>query len=188
MEELVDDYNFSVFWKPFQLNPEMPKEGMPSNSLLEEKYGESVAGEMMENMTRLGKSEGIHFNFPAIPITPNTMKIHRLIRYAGLYQKQNLLVNSLFGAYFELGENLGDDGVLLEHAVRAGLNYNDTSGFLDGDEFLREVEEEESAYRNAGIRGVPAFVINHQFLIVGAQTPEFFISAIKQLESQGGVN
>jgi predicted DsbA family dithiol-disulfide isomerase len=133
-------------------------------------------------MTETGKSEGISFDFPAIPFTPNTKLYHRLVKYAGLFHKQDALVNSLFQAYFETGEDISDPNTLLNHAERAGLDRGEVSKFLNSDSFLKEVEEEEEIYRNAGITGVPSFIINRKYLVVGAQPPDYFESAFSQME------
>lgn len=181
MSELSESFQFTLYWKPFQLHPELPVDGLPGNSLLEEKYGKQVAGEMLSNMTELGKSEGIQFNFSNIPLTPNTKEYHRLIRYSGLFNKQDQLVKSLFRAYFELGENIGQREILLNHAESVGLNREETEKFMLGADFVEDIAAEEEMYRNAGVRGVPAYIMNRKYLIVGAQTPDYFKSAFLEI-------
>jgi predicted DsbA family dithiol-disulfide isomerase len=182
MDKLSSEYDFSIQWKPFQLHPEMPPEGMPGTELLEKKYGVERAKQMLTSMTETGKTEGISFNFPAIPFTPNTKLYHRLVKYASMFHKQDALVNSLFQAYFEMGEDISDPNTLLSHAERAGLDREEVSKFLNSDSFLKEVEDEEEIYRNAGITGVPSFIINRKYLVVGAQTPDYFESTFSQME------
>jgi predicted DsbA family dithiol-disulfide isomerase len=182
MQKLSSEYEFSIQWKPFQLHPEMPPEGMPGMELLEKKYGVERARQMLVTMTETGKTEGISFNFPAIPYTPNTKLYHRLVKYAGMFHKQDMLVNSLFHAYFESGEDINDPKTLVDHAEKVGLDPEEVHKFLNSDSFLKEVEEEEEVYRNAGITGVPSFIINRKYLVVGAQPPEYFESAFLQME------
>lgn len=181
MEKLGSNFEFKINYKPFQLHPEMPPEGLPGNELLERKYGKERSIQMLQSMTETGKSEGINFNFPSIPFTPNTKLYHRLLKYAGMFNMQEKLVNSLFRAYFEEGENLGDRDVLLDHAERAGLNRMEVSKFFESDDFIKEIEEEEEMYRNAGITGVPSFIVNRKYLIVGAQSPEYLEQAFTQM-------
>lgn len=187
MSELAEKFQFILFWKPFQLHPDIPLQGLPGNSLLEEKYGKQVAGEMLTNMTRLGKTEGIEFKFSEIPLTPNTKEYHRLIRYAGIFNKQDLLVKSLFKAFFEMGENISNREILLKHAESVGLNGEETSKFLNSSDFIEDIISEEEMYRNAGVRGVPAYILNRKYLIVGAQTSEYFKSAFLELEKTEGI-
>ena len=181
MHSLSEDFQFSIEWKPYQLNPDMPIEGMKGNELLEKKYGKEKSEEMLKNMTELGKLEGIQFNFQNIPYTPNTIMYHRMIKYASLFNKQNEMVNFLFGAYFEKGEDLTDLNLFLKYAELSGLDREETEKFLKSSEFLEDILSAEEAYRKVGIRGVPSYIINQKYLLVGAQTPDYFQSAFLEI-------
>ncbi len=170
-----------VTWKPFQLNPTMPKEGMDRTAYLEAKFGSLDAfRQLEEHMLEAGRSEQISFAFDKIARTPSTFLAHRLIWYAGQRSCQDAVVDSLFRGYFEEGADIGSSPVLIQLATRAGL---DAERFLQGDEGTAEVKAEESAGHRLGIRGVPYFVINGVYALSGAQPAERFVAAFKQVEA-----
>jgi len=170
-----------VTWRPFQLNPTMPLDGMNRKAYLEAKFGSLEAfGLMEEQLLAAGAEEKIPFAFEKIQRTPNTFAAHRLVWYAALQGKQDEVVEGLFGAYFLEGGNLGDVKTLTHVAVEAGLDRIETETFLASEKGVVEVKAEEAVGRRLGIRGVPYFVINRTVAISGAQPPDIFVSAIQQ--------
>jgi len=170
-----------VTWRPFQLNPTMPLDGMNRKAYLEAKFGSLEAfGLMEEQLLAAGAEEKIPFAFEKIQRTPNTFAAHRLVWYAALQGKQDEVVDGLFGAYFLEGGNLGDVKTLTHVAVEAGLDRIETETFLASEKGVVEVKAEEAVGRRLGIRGVPYFVINRTVAISGAQPPDIFVSAIQQ--------
>ena len=167
-----------VAWKPFQLNPTMPKDGMDRTAYLEAKFGSlDVFKEMEERLLEAGSTEQISFAFEKIARTPNTFLAHRLIWQAGIQGRQDAVVEQLFKGYFEKGLDIGSPSILAELANRAGLGAGE---FLKSEAGVTEVKVEESMGHRLGIRGVPYFVLGGTYGISGAQPPEVFLSAFQR--------
>lgn len=168
-----------VIWRPFQLNPTMPEEGMDRRIYLEAKFGSQASYHRLEEqVAAAGASEGISFAFETMRKTPNTFLAHRLIWYAGQHDRQNSVVDALFKAYFELGADIGSQAVLADLAASAGL---EAARFLQTEEGAANVKAEEVAGRRLGIRAVPYFLLNKSYGISGAQPVDVFIGAIKSI-------
>lgn len=175
-----------VTWRPFQLNPTMPKEGMDRTAYLEAKFGSLDAfRQMEEHVLAAGASERIAFAFEKIARTPNTFAAHRLIWLGAREGRQNAVVDSLFQGYFEEGADIGSIPALVQLAVRAGLNEEIVERYLQSDEGTAEVKAEEAAGRKLGIRGVPYFVVGGTYAISGAQPVDVFVSALKRVAADG---
>lgn len=168
-----------VRWRPFQLNPTMPKEGIDRKAYLEAKFGRmSIVEEMEHRLLEAGRIERISFVFQKMAVTPNTFLAHRLIWYAGQQGCQNEIVNQLFKGYFEEGLDIGSAPVLAELADRAGLHAGQ---FLTSEEGVVEVKAEELGGHKLGIRAVPYFMFNKADSISGAQPVEVFVSAFEKI-------
>jgi predicted DsbA family dithiol-disulfide isomerase len=169
-----------VTWRPFQLNPTMPLDGMDRTTYLKAKFGSLEAfGRMEEQLLAAGAEESIAFAFDKIERTPNTFLAHRLIWYAGQQGCQNAMVDSLFQGYFEEGADIGSLSVLAQLAERAGLK---AEPLLRGQDGTEEVKAEESTGHRLGIRGVPYFLLNGTYALSGAQPSDRFVAALKQVE------
>ena len=180
LSESKDAVKPEITWRPFQLNPTMPKEGLERTAYLEAKFGSLDAFRQMEgHVLAAGAEEQIAFAFDKIARTPNTFLAHRLIWYAGQQGRQNAIVDSLFKGYFEEGADIGSLSVLVRLAERAGLK---AEPFLRGQDGTAEVKAEESAGHRLGIRSVPYFLLNGTYALSGAQPPEQFVAAFKQIE------
>ena len=170
----------AITWRPFQLNPTMPKEGLERTAYLEAKFGSLDAfRQMEEHVLAAGAEEQIAFAFGKIVRTPNTFLAHRLIWYAGQEGCQNAIVDSLFKGYFEEGVDIGSLSVLAQLAERAGLK---AAPFFEGQDGTAEVKAEESAGHRLGIRSVPYFLLNGTYALSGAQPPDRFVAAFKKVE------
>lgn len=164
-----------IAWWPFQLNPNMPRDGLERASYLTERFGSPEhAAEIYRQAEAAGRSEGIAFAFERIATTPNTLNSHRLIAFAGEAGSQNEVVESLFRRYFEQGGNIGAIDVLVECAVEAGLHSDQVRSFLESEAAREDVERGDIAARQLGINGVPCFIVNGRYAISGAQEPEVF--------------
>jgi len=184
LQERRDDSGMEVKWRPFQLNPTMPKNGMDRTIYLETKFGSlNRFKEMEQRLLEVGGAEQITFAFDKIARTPNTFLAHRLIWHAGIQGHQDAVVEQLFKGYFEEGLDIGSISILVELADRAGLRANE---FLTSEEGAAEVEAEESVGHTLGIRGVPYFVFDKTYGISGAQPLEVFVSAIEKTRTAGG--
>jgi predicted DsbA family dithiol-disulfide isomerase len=170
-----------VMWRPFQLNPTMPLDGMDRITYLKAKFGSLEAfGRMEEPLLAAGVDEQIPFAFEKIQRTPNTFAAHRLVWYAAQQGKQDEVVEALFRAYFLEGMNIGEVKTLTHVATEVGLNRTEAETVLASEKGVVEVKAEEAAGRRLGIRGVPYFVFNGSVSISGAQPPDIFVSAIRQ--------
>ena len=172
-----------VTWRPFQLNPTMPSDGMDRAAYLKAKFGSLEAfGQMKEQLLAAGADEQIPFAFEKIQRTPNTFAAHRLVWYAAQQGKQDAMVETLFRGYFLEGKNIGDLKTLAHVAAEAGLDRTETEEFLASEKGVVEVKAEETVGRRLGISGVPYFVFNGTVAISGAQPPDILVSAIQQAE------
>jgi len=160
---------FTVAWHPFQLNPEMPAEGVDRAQYRLAKFGSAERSRQMdERITETAAGVGIQFHLDKLTRTPNTVKAHRLIRFAGQKGMQDDVVEALFDAYFCNGADIGDDKVLAGIGHRGGLDYESVLTMLAGDEGKREVLAGDQMARNCGINGVPSFALQGHVLFSGA--------------------
>ena len=173
-----------VTWRPFQLNPTMPRCGMDRREYLEAKFGGPAATRSMyDRVTEAGAAEQLLFAFDRIQRTPNTFDAHRMIWHAGRFGKQERMVETLFRCFFVEGLDIGNVETLVQAATQVGLDRASTETFLVSDEGVEDVKGEESVGRRMGIRGVPYFVLNGAYTLSGAQPSEQFVAAFRQLES-----
>ena len=172
---LIPDVKAQVHWLPFQLNPEMPREGIARAEYRKAKFGSLERGrELDARVAAEGRGEGIGFAFERMQRTPNTVAAHRLIALA---QKQGVgqaVVDSLFKNYFEDAKDIGSLKVLEEIANQCGV-----TGWPDGVDD-REVAALEASMRGFGISAVPTFIFDRKFGVSGAHPPEALASAIKE--------
>jgi predicted DsbA family dithiol-disulfide isomerase len=175
-------------WRPFQLNPDMPQEGMTRQDYLAAKFGGSQhAGRVYHSVAEAGSTVGIAFAFDRIRRTPATREAHRLIRDAEAQGRATALVEALFRAYFIDGADVGERAVLVELAGRAGLDPIATARFLASDHGAAEVAAEERSARRVGINAVPCFILADHYAISGAQEPEFFLPVFDLVLNGGRV-
>ena len=167
--------DLAVAWRPFQLNPDMPREGVDRQRYMVAKFGsEQRVAEIFDAIEQAGESEGIQFAFDRIERTPNTVDSHRLIEYAGQRGAQDRVVEALFRRYFEQGEDIGDRSVLEAAAVDSGLDEGEVRRFLSGSEGTEHVRKESEAASRMGISGVPCFIFEGKYAVSGAQPPDVF--------------
>jgi predicted DsbA family dithiol-disulfide isomerase len=172
------DWDIKVRWRAFQLNPDMPAQGMDRKVYLELKFGGAAGAERVYGQVReAGEAEEIPFDFEAIGRTPNTVESHRLIRFAGGRGRQEETVEALFDAYFLRGEDIGDREVLMAVASAAGLDAAEAKAFLDSDLEAQAVRQEDEEARRSGLQGVPTFIVNGRFdlALSGAHVPEVLL-------------
>jgi predicted DsbA family dithiol-disulfide isomerase len=172
-----------ISWRPFQLNPTMPKSGLNRRTYLDAKFGGAEARQAIEaRVAKAGETAGIVFAFDRIERTPNTFEAHRLMWLAQQQGKQDELAEVLFHAYFSEGRDLANGQTLVEIATEAGLDRAEVQRWLTSDQGVEEVRGEERAGHRLGIRGVPYFVLNGTYAISGAQPPDIFVSALQKAE------
>ena len=172
---------FSVAWHPFQLNPEMPAEGVDRLQYRIAKFGSAERSQQMDaRITEVAAGVGIAFHLERLTRTPNTVKAHRLIRLGGQKGVQDGVVEALFDAYFCNGADIGDDKTLADIGHRGGLDYDAVLTMLAGDEGHREVLAGDQMARNAGIQGVPSFALQGHVLFSGAIPAEEMVDTFRR--------
>lgn len=167
----------TIRWRPFQLNPTMPRHGMERAAYLASKFGSLAEAERLHaNIGHVGLVEGIEFRFDLITTTPNTIDAHRLIRYAEAFSLGDAAADAMFDAYFSRGRDIGDHDTLADLAEEMGLERAPTRDYLAGGDGADAVRGEDMRARQLGIEGVPCFIVDKRFAISGAQEPEAFNS------------
>jgi predicted DsbA family dithiol-disulfide isomerase len=176
------NHPFSVEWHPFQLNPDMPAEGMDRRAYLEGKFGgKQQAVEVYGRIAEAAKAAGIEMDFAAIQRTPNTLNAHRLIHWAGLEGRQNAVVAALFRAYFKDGRDIGHTDTLVDIAKVCGMDPKATERLLATDADCADLTARDTDARQKGVTGVPAFLIAQQYMMPGAQPVETWQNVIDEL-------
>jgi len=172
--ELFDSAgNLDVVWRPFQLNPNMPVDGISRREYRIKKFGSWEYSQQLDSQVMAAaKEEGLDFNFDITEKTPNTFLGHKLVKFAEQHDCQDAVVDDLFAAFFCEGKDVGDKNFLLQVATRCGLDAAETERALADDTLASVVKTEEERGRSLGINSVPSFVANGRVLFSGAQQPE----------------
>lgn len=176
--------SFDVRYRPYRLDPSVPKGGLERAAYLAAKFGKNGGVEDAQKVIAAeGAKEGIEFDFAAIRRAPNTLDSHRLIRWAALTGAQDEVVERLFAAYFENGEDIGDIRVLADIADVSGMDGAQVADMLESDQDLALVEREDQLAREMGVTGVPAMIFANKVAVSGAREPEVLTMVIdKALE------
>ena len=175
----AEGMTFSVHWNPFQLNPDMPKQGRDRAAYRAEKFGSAAkSAELDQRITEAGAAAGLGFRTDLMTRTPNTIDAHRLIWLAEHHGVQDAAMEAVFRAYFIEGRDIGDPAVLAECGAEAGLR--DVAVFLAGDLAEDEVRAADEAARDAGVSGVPSFFLDGHALFSGAMPTETIVEAFRR--------
>lgn len=167
------DLLFDLSWRPFLLNPDMPRTGMARPDYVVRKFGgEERAKRLYASISELGLREGVVFAFERIRRTPSSIDAHRLVRFAARYDRADAMVEALFSVHFTEGYDIGDHGVLIAVAHACGLDAAEAKVFLSTDQEADAVHADNLRAHRLGINGVPCFVIGGKHAIAGAQEPE----------------
>jgi predicted DsbA family dithiol-disulfide isomerase len=184
IEAVGGAHPFAIRWRPYQLNPDMPADGMDRADYLAAKFGGSQnAARVYEKVEAAAAEAGLKMNFARIARAPNTLDAHRVIRWAGAEGVQTRLTMALFLRYFEKGEDLSDARVLCAAAEQAGLDGEVIARLLAGDADRAEVRKEAAAARESGVTGVPTFIIGGTYALIGAQPIETWARIQRGLEA-----
>jgi predicted DsbA family dithiol-disulfide isomerase len=173
-----------IRWRPFQLDPTIPPQGKDRREYMLAKFGsDERIREIHARIEPLGEAEGISFAFDAIKVAPNTLDAHRLIRWAGAAGEaiQNRLVRRLFQLNFEEGVNIGDHAVLVGAAREAGMDASVVATLLPTDADVEAVRTEIATASRMGISGVPCFLLEGKYAVMGAQDADTLADAIRQV-------
>jgi predicted DsbA family dithiol-disulfide isomerase len=180
------DLEVQITWHPFELNPNMGKQGQHLGEHLAEKYG-STPEQSQQNrahLTAIGKTLDIEFNFTDQSRIYNTFNAHQLLQWAKSFNKQTELKLALFDGYFTQQQNPDDIAVLLNLVDSVGLDRVEAEHVLVSQQFSESVRQEQALWQSRGISAVPAIILNQKYLISGAQSADYLIEAIKQLAAE----
>jgi predicted DsbA family dithiol-disulfide isomerase len=183
-EEHPDEETPAVRWLPFQLNPDLPEEGISRKEYVLRKFGPG-GSRNYAHVTSAGAEVGIDFAFDAITVQPNTVNAHRLMAYGAKLGREDEVAESLFRAYFQEGAILTDPSVLADIGARTGLERAALESYLASDEDRDAVLRGDIGARQSGINGVPFFIFNRRTAVSGAQAPATLLKAMKDAADAG---
>ena len=181
----MPDVSFDVRWRPFQLNPQMPREGMGREEYMAKKFGAGgPTKNFYEALENTGKGLGIDFQFEKIQFAPNTLDAHRLIHWASGGENKNIAAQSrlatrLFEVYFVEGGDVGNRDVLIDVARALGMNGELVGELLGSERDVEAIREQVGVAGKMGITGVPCFIIENKHAVMGAQKPEALVEAFE---------
>lgn len=183
--EARPEHPFTVQWHPFQLNPDMPREGMDRRVYLETKFGgRDNAVKTYARIAEAAEAAGLNIDFEAIKRTPNTLDAHRLIHWAALEGRQTAAVSRLFTAYFVEGKDIGEREVLAGIGKGIGLDGEMLARLMESDADLEDIRARDEHARMRGVTGVPTFVIANRHVVPGAQPTELWLRVIDDISEQ----
>jgi predicted DsbA family dithiol-disulfide isomerase len=174
----------AVRWRPFQLDPTIPAEGLPREEYLQRKFGPERISEIHRSLLTVGALEGIDFRFDLIKHSPNTLNAHRLISWAAERSKEGELVERLFRLYFTEGADIGNRTVLAQAADDLGLDREEADKFLASDDRRDEVLAQIEMCTNMGVTGVPTFIIANRYAVIGAQESRYIAGAVARVRAE----
>jgi predicted DsbA family dithiol-disulfide isomerase len=182
---LVSEVPVEVHWRPYFLNDWIPPEGMSREQYLTTKFGSPERYQGIAQRVRAAAAEEVlDYAVDRISRQPNTRDAHRLIRWAEGIGKAADMKQRLMDLYFTDGADLSDRAVLVRAAADVGLDPEDVRTALDSDKDIAEIDQEVEAAKEAGIQGVPCFILDGKYAISGAQEPEALAQAIMQASAQ----
>ncbi|NKE46363.1 DsbA family oxidoreductase [Roseomonas frigidaquae] len=183
-ELAAEGLRFNVRWRPYQLNPDMPQEGVVRAVYRAQKFGSEARGrELDANVAEAGRAAGVEFRHDLMQRTPNSVAAHRVIRMAAAAGLQNEVLEALFRGYFHEGRDVGDVPTLVELAGAAGLPPDAVAAMLAGEDLKAEVLAEDLAARQGGISGVPSFLMDRHLLFSGAMPAARMADAFRRADA-----
>jgi len=180
---MSDEEKPAVRWLPFQLNPDLPDEGILRQEYLDRKFGPGHA-HSYARVAGVGREVGIDFAFDRIRVQPNTLNAHRLMLYGAKQGREDVVAEQLFRAYFLEGADLTDRAALTRVGEQAGLDRAALAAYLASDDGRDDVLRADREARQAGINGVPYFIFNRRTAVSGAQAPETLLQAMVDARSR----
>ena len=182
---LVPDVPVQLNWRPFFLNPWVPREGITRDEYLTQKFGsveayKGIAGRVGE----AARAEGLEYNSQLVKRQPNTIDCHRLIHWAGAIGKSAEMKQKLMELYFRDGGDLTDASVLVKAAADVGLDGDDVRKRLATDEDVELISGNAKEASDKGISGVPTFVFAQKYAVSGAQDAQNLARAIRQVSAE----
>lgn len=185
VKEKHPDVEFQVNWLPFFLNPDTPKAGESYRAFLEAKFGGAKQVDRIQaDVAEAGRDSGVEFRFDRIATRPNTLLAHRLVyrvQSIGHHPDEvQMLVERLFAAHFQRGEDIGDIETLSAIAAECGEDKAETAAYLASDESEQQVKSLVEKVGKLGVTGVPFFIFQRRLAVSGAQSSAALAAAIMQ--------
>lgn len=182
---MVPDVPVEVQWRPFFLNPWVPREGMSRADYLTAKFGSVDAyKDIAQRVVTAASEEGLSYHPERVQRQPNTIDCHRLIHWAAAKGKAAEMKQRLMELYFRDGGDLTDTDVLVQAAADCGLDPDDVRRRLATDEDVALISGHAQEASDKGISGVPTFVFAQKYAVSGAQAPELLARAIRQVSAE----
>lgn len=184
---LAANVQTTTILRPYQLDPGVPQGGAPYRDYMRAKFGDGPSDRFTAMRTHLEDAApgvGIVFNFDEIPMRPNTLDAHRLIRWAQGQDLGEAALDAVHKAFFEERRDIGDRAVLAAISGEIGLDPEIVADLLDSNKDAGEVLSEERFYRSLGVQGVPCFIFNGRFAVSGAESPQTLADAIRKAAAQ----
>ena len=179
----LPDIEVDIRWRPYQLDPTLPPQGKDRQTYLREKFGsDDRVDEIHRQLAQIGEGVGIDFDFEAITRSPNTFDAHRLVHWAAQASSdaQDMVVGTLFSFYFEQGLDIGDHEVLVDASASAGMEAPIVARLLQSDADKDTIRADIDTANRIGVRGVPCFILDQKYAVMGAQPAEILADAIRQ--------
>lgn len=179
----LPDIEADLRWRPFQLDPTIPVGGVDRAQYMAKKFSPDRLAAAHDRLRESGRAAGVAFAFDAIRFAPNTFDAHRVIRWAASAGSgvQDRVARALFSAYFEKGEDVGDRSALIRIAGENGMDETLVATLLAADADRTEVEAEIRTAQQMGITGVPCFIVDGRYAIMGAQPVDEFVTALTKI-------
>jgi predicted DsbA family dithiol-disulfide isomerase len=182
---LRPDIPVEVNYRPYFLNPWVPREGMSREDYLTTKFGSPARyKDIARRVAAAAEAEGLVYAIDKIARQPNTLDCHRLIRWADESGHGAAMKQRLMELYFTEGADLSDPQVLVDAAVACGLDGDTIRARLESDADVAAVEQEANSAKEAGIDGVPCFIFGNLLAVSGAQAPEHLAGAIRRTAAE----
>ncbi len=176
-------HKVQLSWRPYMLDPNVPAGGMAYREYMDAKFGGGPSDRfkaMRAALETAAPEAGIHFRFDDIPMRPNTLDAHRLMKWAGGQGLGDKAAAALFKAFFDELRDVGDHAVLTDIAHNIGLDRDLIAELLRGDDDAAGVQDEIAFFQRLGVTGVPCFIYNGQFAVQGAQPVETHLAALEK--------
>ena len=186
LAQLPGQLDVSLYWHPFELNPDTPSEGQDLREHVMQKYGATAeqSAAVRAQLTSIGAALGFTFDYFDGMRMVNTFRAHQLLRWAGEQGLQTQLALALFEAFFSLREDVSEDEVLARVAAKVGLSSANAMEILADARYADAVRTEQKLWMGRNISAAPTFVFNQQYMVQGAQEAEIFVQVLNRIKDE----
>jgi predicted DsbA family dithiol-disulfide isomerase len=184
LDIMAGQFDVTIRWHPFELNPRMPEEGQNLREHLSQKYGSTIeqSKAAKARLITLGESLGFTFDYFDEMRMVNTFRAHQLLHWAGEQGRQTELKLALFDAFFSFRKDVSDGKVLAAVAGRVGLPVTEALEVAEGGRYAQAVREEQQIWLDKEVHAVPTFLFNQKYMVPGAQEAETFVRVLNKIQ------